>query len=177
MSFDLHPPRRSKLAFASAVPFLLFTFVAFGRTATTPSASSAQTSDALRSDPIAYLESKIRVWTRDDAEDALGRPVQKEAAIDIQTQNQIGDTMKYKTPAAQFSEIDLTFDHDTRLLTVAYLYPKGALASSTMRDALGKNFVKFTNPNGMPSYVYQQSRRTISIQADVKDDVVNVMIW
>jgi hypothetical protein len=46
-----------------------------------------------------------------------------------------------------------------------------------MRDALGKNFVKFTNPNGMPSYVYQQSRRTISIQADVKDDVVNVMIW
>ena len=140
-------------------------------------AAATQPAGDLKSDPIGYLSSKIRVWTRDDAEDELGRATQRGTAVDIQTDNVIGDTFKYKTTVGPFGEVDLTFDHDSRLLSVIYLYPKGALASSTMRDALGKNFIKFTNPKGTPSYVYQQRARTISIQADLKDDVANIMIW
>ena len=156
-------------------------FYACARTALAQQAaksiSAPGPSELLSSDPIAYLSGKIRVWTRDDAEDELGRPLQHEDAVDIQTNDQIGETFKFKTAGAQYSEIDLTFDRDSRKLTVAYLYPKGLLTAATLREALGKAFIKFVNPNGTPSYIYQKPQRTISIQADIKDDVVNVMIW
>jgi hypothetical protein len=164
-----------KIAFIVALAVALFPRLATPQS--TQANRSSTAAGALQSDPIAYFSSKIRVWTRDDAEDELGRAAQRGTAVDIQTDNVIGDTFKYKTTVGQFKEIDLTFDHDSRLLSVIYLYPKGAPAASTMRDALGENFIKFTNPNGMPSYIYQQPARTISIQADAKDDVVNVMIW
>jgi len=170
------PPVFQRKAFSVIALALLVAQAVSGQTPA-QSAGTAQPPNALRCNPIAYLGSKIRVWTRDDAEDELGRPAQREDAVDIQTNDHIGDTFKFKTTVAQFSEVDLTFDHNSRKLAVAYLYPKAALTSATLRDALGKDFVKFVNPNGMPSYVYQQSQRTISIQADVQDDVVNVMIW
>jgi hypothetical protein len=131
----------------------------------------------LNSDPITYLGSKIRAWTRDDAEDELGRPLQREDAVDIQTNSQIGETLKFRASLAQYSEVDLTFDKDSRKLTVIYLYPKGLLSARALRDALGRDFVKFVNPNSTPSYIYKRPQRTVAIQADVKDDVVNVMIW
>jgi hypothetical protein len=141
------------------------------------SSKAAEPQTEISSDPIAYLGSKIRVWSRDDAEAALGRSFQHQDAVDIQTSEQIGETLKFKVELAQYGEVDLTFDKDSRKLTVIYLVPKGLLTGRALRDALGKDFVKSINPNGTPSYVYQRPQRTISIQTDMKDDVANVMIW
>ena len=164
----------SRLAILAALlVFLPFTLSAQQPAKTVPTGAT----EALNSDPITYLGSKIRAWTRDDAEDELGRPLQREDAVDIQTNSQIGETLKFRASLAQYSEVDLTFDKDSRKLTVIYLYPKGLLSARALRDALGRDFVKFVNPNSTPSYIYKRPQRTVAIQADVKDDVVNVMIW
>jgi len=142
-----------------------------------PAPSRGQPSQALQSDPIGYLQHKIRVWDRDAAAQQLGQPGRGQDAVDIQTEDVIGNTFKYKNPLPQFAEIDLTFDEDSKLLSVAYLYPQGVLSASALTTKMGPHFVKFINPNGKASYVYQGGQHTVSVQTDSHENVVDIMIW
>lgn len=137
--------------------------------------SAISPSEAIKKDAFSYLASKVGVWTKDDAEVELGKPIDRRDAI---VNNAVaGDIFKYTGPAPNFSAIELNISRNDKKLSAIYFYYANLVSWKSVEAILGKNHKKLKMPNGRPAYLYQFQNRSLMVIVDSANNVYNVGIW
>jgi hypothetical protein len=136
---------------------------------------SANPSAAMKQDPFAYIATKVGIWTTEDAEVELGKPVDRRDAVD--GGNVIGDIYKYNSPTTNFTAIELNINRSSKKLAAGYFYYAGFVSWKSVEAKLGKNHKKQKLPNGRPAYLYQFQNRQVMIIVDSADNVYNIGVW
>jgi S1-C subfamily serine protease len=136
-----------------------------------------QPTEELKLDAPDYLVKKVGTWTRADAEKEFGDPFARRDALAVKSTVVIGDVYRYKSPAVQYSDIELNFDRTSRTLTAAYLYPASQVSWATLEAKMGKNYKKVKMQNGRPGYMYQVGQHVLFVTVDSQDNVVNLGVW
>jgi S1-C subfamily serine protease len=137
--------------------------------------SAASPSEAIKKDAFDYLGSKVGVWTAQDAEVELGKPVDRRDAI---LNNAVtGDIFRYPSPVPNLSTIELNINRATKKLGAVYFYYANTVSWKSLEATLGKNYKKIKMQNGRPGYLYQFQNRQLMVIVDSGNNVYNVGIW
>src|SRR6267378_242164 len=126
--------------------------------------SVASPSTSIKQDAFTYLGTKIGVWTKEDAELELGKPVDRRDGII--NNSVVGDIYKYNNPVPNFAAIELNIDRTSKKLVAAYFYYASIVSWKSVEEKLGKNYKKQKMPNGRPMYIYQFQGRTVAVIVD-----------
>ena len=87
-----------------------------------PVASKVAISEEMKKSSYWYVESKLFVWTKKEADAELGEPVRNRHAFD-QNKNIMGEIYAYTDPTKLLREIELNFDSKTQKIMAIYGYP------------------------------------------------------
>jgi Trypsin-like peptidase domain len=137
--------------------------------------SAPNPSQTMKADPYVYLSTKIRIWTKEDAELELGLPVDRRDGL---TGNSVtADIYKYNIPYSGIATIELNIDRNTKKVVAAYFYYRNSVSWEQIRKILGKNYKKQKLPNGRPFYLYQFGNRQVGVIVDSADNVYNFGVW
>lgn len=139
--------------------------------------SATSASDALKSDPLDYLPSKLGMWSKEDAEKELGQPFMRRDAMSTDGSAVIGDIYKYSSPAANFVNLELNFQRASGKLGAIYFYPQGVVSWQTVKGRLGPHYKKQKVRNGAEFYMYQIQTHTVAVFVDSIGNVVNYGVW
>ena len=137
--------------------------------------SAASPSASIKQDAVTYIGSKVGIWTKEDAEVELGKPVDRRDGIMNNTV--VGDIYKYASPVPSFATIELNISRANKKLVAAYFYYAGIVPWKTVEGNLGKNFKKEKGPNGRPIYLYQFQGRIVSVMVDSANNIYNIGTW
>ena len=138
-------------------------------------ASAASPSASIKQDAFAYIGTKMGIWTKEDAELELGKPVDRRDAIANNTVT--GDIFKYNSPAQGFASIELSIDRTSKKLIAAYFSYAGVVSWKSVEEKLGKNHKKQKMANGLRMYLYQFQGRTVAVVVDSTDNIFNLGEW
>ena len=139
------------------------------------SAPSVFPSAALKQDAISYVANKMGIWTLEDSEVELGKPLDRQDGISNGAV--FSDIYKFPSPASGFSWIELSVTRKDERVGAAYFYYSNAVAWKSMETKLGKNYQRKKAANGRPIYIYEFQGRTYSILLDSANNVDNVDVW
>ncbi|HET7207370.1 MAG TPA: serine protease [Terriglobales bacterium] len=137
--------------------------------------AAASPSTSIKQDPFTYISNKIGIWTKEDAEVELGKPVDRRDAI--VNNAVVGDIFKYDSPKPNFSSIELNINRTSKKLAAAYFYYAGLVSWKSIEQTLGKNYKKQKVANGRPIYLYQFQGREVSVIVDSANNVYNIGVW
>ena len=138
-------------------------------------ASAVSPSSSMRQDAFAYLGTKVGIWTKEDAEVELGKPVDRRDGV--VNNAVVGDIYKYVSPAQGFASIELNIDRSSKKLVAAYFYYVGIVSWKSVEQKLGKNYKKQKMANGRPMYLYQFQGRTVAVLVDSANNIYNLGEW
>lgn len=136
--------------------------------APTPSAS-------LKQDAVTYLGSKIGIWSKEDAEVELGKPIDRRDGIMNNTV--LADIYKFTSPAPNFVAIELSVNRTDKKVRAAYFYYANPVSWKSLEEKLGKNYKRQKAANGRPIYVYTFQGHTLSVLLDSANNVYNFGVW
>jgi hypothetical protein len=137
--------------------------------------SAASPSVSIKQDAFTYLGTKILVWTKEDAEVELGKPIDRRDAI--VNNAVVGDIYKYNSPVPNFAGIELNINRANKKVVAAYFYYAGTVSWKSVEEKLGKNYKKQKMPNGRPMYIYQFQGRTVAVIVDSANNIYNLGVW
>jgi hypothetical protein len=138
-------------------------------------AAAASPSASIKQDTFTYLATKIGVWTKEDAEVELGKPIDRRDGV--VNNAVVGDIFKYGSPAPNLAAIELNIDRASKKVMAAYFYYSTIVSWKSLEEKLGKNYKKQKAVNGRPIYIYQFQNRTYAVIVDSANNVYNVGIW
>jgi hypothetical protein len=141
------------------------------KTATAVPAASA----AMRQDAVSYLTNKLGIWTAEDAQVELGKPIDRRDGI--LNSAVYADIYKYASPTPNFSAIELSINRTDKRVRALYFYYTGAVSWKTVEGKLGRNYKKVKAANGRPIYVYTFQGHTLSVLLDSANNVFNFGVW
>jgi hypothetical protein len=132
-------------------------------------------STAMKQDPFAYVATKIGIWTMEDAELELGKPIDRRDGV---VNNSVGsDIYKYNSPSPNFVAIELNVYRSNKKVGAAYFYYASLVPWKTVELKLGKNYKKQKIANGRPAYLYQFQNRQVMVIVDSSNNVYNIGVW
>jgi hypothetical protein len=136
-------------------------------------ASKVVISDEMKKSSYWYVESKLFIWTRKEADAELGDPVRDRHAFD-QHKNIVGEIYAYNDPTKLLREIELTFDSKTQKLTAIYGYPWD-FTWSQCKALWGEKVSTTKNPDGSRFHNYKDRNLHVLVNKDEK--VINFGSW
>jgi hypothetical protein len=139
------------------------------------SAPAVLPSAAIKQDAITYLANKMGIWTLEDSEVELGKPLDRRDGI--ANGAVFSDIYKFASPASGFSWIELSVTRTDHRVRAAYFYYSNAVAWKNIEARLGKNYQRKKAANGRPIYIYEFQGRTYSVLLDSANNVYNVGVW
>lgn len=138
-----------------------------------PVTSKAGVSDEMKKSSYWYVESKLNVWTRKEAEAELGDPIRDRHSLDAK-KNIVGEIYAYNDPTKLLREIELNFDSKTQKLIAIYGYPWD-FTWTQCKSLWGSNVKTEKNPNGTRFYSYKD--RNLHVLVDKYERVINFGSW
>jgi hypothetical protein len=140
-----------------------------------PSTPVVLPSAALRQDAVSYMTNKMGIWTLEDSELELGKPLDRRDGI--ANGAVFADIYKFASPAPGFSWIELSVTRNDHKVRAAYFYYSSAVAWKSLEVKLGKNYTRQKAANGRPIYIYQFQGHTFSVLVDSANNVYNLGVW
>lgn len=135
--------------------------------------SAVAPSDSLKRDAVSYLATKIGIWTKEDAELELGKPIDRRDSI---LNNAVeGDVYKYNSPVPNFAWIELNINRGKKRMVAAYFVYSSSVTWKSVEEKL--DYKKHKLPNGRPDYLYVFQGHTLSIIVDSANKVFNFGVW
>jgi hypothetical protein len=132
-------------------------------------------SAAIKQDAITYVANKMGIWTLEDSEVELGKPLDRRDGI--ANGAVFSDIYKFASPGSGFSWIELSINRNDHRVRAAYFYYSNAVAWKSIEAKLGKNYQRKKAANGRPIYIYEFQGRTYSILLDSANNIYNVGVW
>jgi hypothetical protein len=139
------------------------------------SAPTAFPSGALKQDAIIYLANKMGIWTLEDSEIELGKPLDRRDGI--ANGAVYADIYKFASPQTGFSWIELSVNRNDHRVRAAYFYYSQAVSWKSIEAKAGKNYQRKKAANGRPFYIYQLQGHTYAVLLDSANNVYNVGVW
>jgi len=135
--------------------------------------SNVVVSDEMKKSSYWYIESKLNIWTRKEADAELGAPVRDRDAVD-EKNRPVGKIYAYNDPTKLLREIELNFNSQTQKLVAIYGYPWDFTWAQC--KALWGDKVRTTkNSNGTRFHSYKDRNLHVLVNAD--DKVINFGSW
>ncbi len=140
-------------------------------------ASAPVPSQAMKTDLITYVSTKMGVWTKEDAEVELGPSVDRRDGVFNNAV--VSDIYKYNTSFSTFGTVELSISRSTNKLVAAYLYYRNVVSWEDVRQKIGKDYKKVKLPKGQPGegYLYQFGARQLYVLVDSAHNVRSVGVW
>lgn len=139
------------------------------------SAPTALPAGALKQDAIIYLANKMGIWTLEDSEIELGKPLDRRDGI--ANGAVYADIYKFASPQTGFSWIELSVNRNDHRVRAAYFYYSQAVSWKSIEAKAGKNYQRKKAANGRPFYIYQLQGHTYAVLLDSANNVYNVGVW
>jgi hypothetical protein len=142
--------------------------------AKTPPATPAP-SASIKQDAVSYIATKIGIWSKEDAEVELGKPIDRRDGIMNNTV--LADIYKFTSPAPNFASIELSVNRADKKVRAAYFYYANPVSWASIEQKVGKNYKRQKAANGRPIYVYTFQGHTLSVLLDSANNVYNFGVW
>jgi hypothetical protein len=138
-----------------------------------PVASKVAISEEMKKSSYWYVESKLNVWTKKEADAELGEPVRQRHAFD-QKNNVIGEIYAYNDPTKLLREIELNFDSTTQKMLAIYGYPWD-MTWAQCKGLWGDKVTTTKNADGSRFHTYKD--RNLHVLVGKDERVVNLGSW
>jgi hypothetical protein len=138
-----------------------------------PVVSKAAISEEMKKSSYWYVESKLNVWTKKEADAELGEPVRQRHAFD-QKQNIIGEIYAYNDPTKLLREMELNFDSKTGKIVAIYGYPWD-MTWTQCKALWGDKVTTSKNSDGTRFHNYKDRNLHVLIGKDER--VINLGSW
>lgn len=129
-------------------------------------------SDEMKKSNMAYLETKLRTWTAEDAKKELGEPVRSRPAYAGKVVD--GIVYAYPDPTHLLRELELNFDGRTKTLRAIYGYP-WSMTWEQCKQIWGDDARIQKNADGSKFHMYRH--RNLMVLVDKSDHVVSIGIY
>jgi trypsin-like peptidase len=136
-------------------------------------ASNVVISDEMKKSSFWYVQSKLHVWTRKEAEAELGEPVRSRNSFDA-NKNINGEILAYNDPTKLLRELELNFDAKTQKLAAIYGSPWD-FTWAQCKTLWGNNVRTTKNPDGTRFHSYKDRNLTVLVNKD--DKVISFGSW
>jgi hypothetical protein len=144
-----------------------------GGTQASPAASNVAIPDEMKKSSFWYVQSKLHVWTKKEAEVQLGDSIMSRHALDP-NKNIIGEIYAYNDPTKLLRELELNFDSKTGKLVAVYGYPWD-FTWTQCKALWGSNVRTTKNPDGSRFHAYKDRALAVLVNKDEK--VINFGSW
>jgi hypothetical protein len=144
-----------------------------GGSAESAAATKTGISDEMKKSSYWFIESKLNIWTRKEAEAELGQPIRDRHAFD-EKNNIIGEIYAYNDPTKLLREIELNFESKTQKLVGIYGYPWD-FTWAQCKTLWGSNVRTTKNRNGTRFHNYRD--RNLHVLVNKDDKVINFGSW
>jgi len=137
---------------------------------TAKSADRSSVPEEMRKSSALYLESKLKVWTVQDAGQELGEPLRHRLNYDRKG-TVVGDIYAYPDPTRLWREFELDFDSVTKKLVGVYGHPWN-MTWEQCKQSWGSDVTTTKNKDGTRVYTYRRKR--LIVWADKHGNVGSV---
>jgi hypothetical protein len=144
-----------------------------GTSPAAPVASKTALSEEMKKSSYWYVESKLFIWTKKEADAELGDPVRDRHSFD-QNKNIIGEIYAYTDPTKLLREIELNFDSKTQKVIAIYGYPWD-FTWTQCKALWGDKVTTTKNPDGSRFHNYKDRNLHVLVNKDEK--VINFGSW
>ena|SRR2546425_7303744 len=130
-------------------------------------------SEGMKKSSFWYLQSKLRIWTEEDARNELGDPIRHRFVRDnFNTIN--GDVYAYSDPTQLMREVELNFDSRTKRLQAVYGYTWD-MTWEQCKKLWGENVTTTKNHDGTRFYAYRD--RNLLVLTDKHGKVISIGVY
>ncbi len=126
----------------------------------------------LKAESAIYVQRRLGEWQVGDARQILGEPRARRDAYEDGVVT--GDIYAFRDPTRRYREFELLFDHETKLLRSAFIYP-WRMTWNECRDLWGEEVNTTTMANGQIFRSYLNRR--LDVLADRNGNVINLGIY
>ncbi len=144
-----------------------------GGTPPSPVPTKVAISDEMKKSSYWYVESKLNIWTRKDAEAELGEPIRSRHSFDPKN-NIVGEIYAYNDPTKLLREIELNFDSKTQKVIAVYGYPWD-FTWTQCKTLWGSNVRTTKNADGSRFHSYKDRNLHVLVNKDEK--VISFGSW
>lgn len=141
--------------------------------AAAPVVSKVAISEEMKKSSYWYVESKLHVWTKKEADAELGDPIRQRHAFD-QKNNVIGEIYAYNDPTKLLREIELNIDSTTQKVVGIYGYPWD-MTWTQCKSLWGDKVTTTKNADGSRFHTYKD--RNLHVLVGKDERVVNLGSW
>ncbi len=138
-----------------------------------PTATKVAISDEMKKSSYWYVESKLNIWTRKEAEAELGEPIRSRHSFDPKN-NIVGEIYAYNDPTKLLREMELNFDSKTQKVIAIYGYPWD-FRWTQCKTLWGSNVRTTKNADGSRFHSYKDRNLHVLVNKDEK--VINFGSW
>jgi hypothetical protein len=142
-------------------------------TAPAPVGSKVAISEEMKKSSYWYVESKLNIWTKKDADAELGEPVRQRHSLD-QKGNVIGEIYAYNDPTKLLREIELNIDSKTEKVVAIYGYPWD-MTWTQCKGLWGDKVTTTKNSDGSRFHTYKD--RNLHVLVNKDERVINLGSW
>jgi hypothetical protein len=138
-----------------------------------PVVSKVAISEEMKKSSYWYVESKLFIWTKKDADSELGEPVRDRHSFD-QNKNIIGEIYAYNDPTKLLREIELNIDSKTQKVIAVYGYPWD-FTWTQCKALWGEKVTTTKNPDGSRFHNYKD--RNLHVLVNKNEKVISFGSW